>query len=209
MALRSITRPNTASAETTTAYLQCQHSGRQLRHKPRLLSSALTARAARPGGCREWLHAAIPSQAAGHPIAAHQISLTLAPGESRSLIFVLGYAENPKEEKWEKPGIINKTPARELLARFRTDAQVDAAFAKLNEYWNTLLAKYAVDSADEKVNRMVNIWNQYQCMVTFNMSRSASYYESGTGRGMGFRDSCQDLLGFVHLIPERARGTYH
>ena len=139
------------------------------------------------------------------PIAAHQISLTLAPGESRSLIFVLGYAENPKEEKWEKPGIINKTPARELLTRFRTDAQVDAAFAKLNEYWNTLLAKYAVDSADEKVNRMVNIWNQYQCMVTFNMSRSASYYESGIGRGMGFRDSCQDLLGFVHLIPERAR----
>ena len=139
------------------------------------------------------------------PIAAHQISLTLAPGESRSLIFVLGYAENPKETKWEKPGIINKTPARELLARFQTDAQVDAAFAKLNEYWNTLLAKYAVDSADEKVNRMVNIWNQYQCMVTFNMSRSASYYESGTGRGMGFRDSCQDLLGFVHLIPERAK----
>ena len=135
----------------------------------------------------------------------HQISLTLAPGESRSLIFVLGYAENPKEEKWEKPGIINKIPARELLARFRTDAQVDAAFAKLNEYWNTLLAKYAVDSADGKVNRMVNIWNQYQCMVTFNMSRSASYYESGTGRGMGFRDSCQDLLGFVHLIPERAK----
>jgi cellobiose phosphorylase len=52
---------------------------------------------------------------------------------------------------------------------------------------------------------MVNIWNQYQCMVTFNMSRSASYYESGIGRGMGFRDSCQDLLGFVHLIPDRAR----
>ncbi len=52
---------------------------------------------------------------------------------------------------------------------------------------------------------MVNIWNQYQCMVTFNMSRSASYFESGTGRGMGFRASCQDLLGFVHLIPDRAR----
>ena len=52
---------------------------------------------------------------------------------------------------------------------------------------------------------MVNIWHQYQCMVTFNMSRSASYFESGTGRGMGFRDSCQDLLGFVHMAPERAR----
>ena len=52
---------------------------------------------------------------------------------------------------------------------------------------------------------MVSLWNQYQCMVTFNMSRSASYYESGIGRGMGFRDSCQDLLGFVHMIPSRAR----
>ena len=144
------------------------------------------------------------------PIAAHQIESHACSGRiPQTSIFVLGYAENPKEEKWEKPGVINKIPARELLARFRTDAQVDAAFAKLNEYWNTLLAKYAVDSADEKVNRMVNIWNQYQCMVTFNMSRSASYYESGTGRGMGFRDSCQDLLGFVHLIPERAKRTYY
>jgi adenylyltransferase/sulfurtransferase len=52
---------------------------------------------------------------------------------------------------------------------------------------------------------MVNIWNAYQCMITFNLSRSASFYESGIGRGMGFRDSNQDLLGFVHMIPQRAR----
>ena len=52
---------------------------------------------------------------------------------------------------------------------------------------------------------MVNIWNAYQVMTTFNLSRSASYFESGIGRGMGFRDSNQDLLGFMHLIPERAR----
>jgi cellobiose phosphorylase len=52
---------------------------------------------------------------------------------------------------------------------------------------------------------MANIWNQYQCMITYEMSRSASYYESGIGRGMGFRDSCQDLLGFVHLIPNKAK----
>jgi len=79
------------------------------------------------------------------------------------------------------------------------------AFAALQDYWETLLARFCVSSGNEHINRMANIWNQYQCMVTFNMSRSASYYESGTGRGMGFRDSCQDLLGFVHLIPERAR----
>ena len=139
------------------------------------------------------------------PIACHQIDLTLAPGEEKSLIFVLGYAENPLEDKWSAPGIINKKPAKDILAKYRTDAQVTQALSDLAAYWEDLLSKYHVTSSNEKVDRMVNIWNQYQCMVTFNMSRSASYYESGIGRGMGFRDSCQDLLGFVHLIPERAR----
>ena len=139
------------------------------------------------------------------PVGVHQINVTLNPGESRSLIYMLGYIENPQEEKWAAPGVINKTRAHELLARYATAAQVDEALAKLHAHWNNLLSTYAVRSSDEKLDRMVNIWNQYQCMVTFNMSRSASYYESGTGRGMGFRDSCQDLLGFVHLIPARAR----
>ena len=139
------------------------------------------------------------------PVGVHQINVTLNPGESRSLIYMLGYIENPQEEKWAAPGVINKSRAHELMARYATDAQVDEALAKLHTHWNNLLSTYAVRSSDEKLDRMVNIWNQYQCMVTFNMSRSASYYESGTGRGMGFRDSCQDLLGFVHLIPARAR----
>lgn len=139
------------------------------------------------------------------PIASQQIDIVLAPGESKSFVFVLAYIENPDEEKWEKPGIINKKPANELLSRYQTDLDVDRAFCELKKYWSTLLKKYTVKSSNEKVDRMVNIWNQYQCMVTFNMSRSASYYESGIGRGMGFRDSCQDLLGFVHLIPDRAK----
>ncbi len=139
------------------------------------------------------------------PIASHQINMTLKPGETRSFVFVLGYIENPEDQKWESPGIINKKPAESMLAKYQTDADVDKAFAQLNAYWNDLLSKYTVKSSNDKVDRMVNIWNQYQCMVTFNMSRSASYYESGIGRGMGFRDSCQDLLGFVHLIPDRAR----
>ncbi|MCR4586802.1 MAG: glycosyl transferase [Lachnospiraceae bacterium] len=139
------------------------------------------------------------------PIAAQQINVTLAPGESRTYIFVLGYCENPEDQKWEKQDVVNKTPANALLSRYQKDADVEREFAKLNAYWDDLLDRYTVQSGNDKVNRMVNIWNQYQCMVTFNMSRSASYYESGIGRGMGFRDSCQDLLGFVHLIPERAR----
>ncbi|MBS5725851.1 MAG: glycosyl transferase, partial [Clostridiales bacterium] len=138
-------------------------------------------------------------------IGSHMMRLSLEPGEERSLIFVLGYCENPEEEKWESPGIINKAPAKRLMEAYQTDAQVDAALTELAAYWDALLSKYRVASGDEKLDRMVNIWNQYQCMVTFNMSRSASYFESGIGRGMGFRDSTQDLLGFVHLIPQRAR----
>ncbi len=140
-----------------------------------------------------------------YPIASHQFDLTLAPGESRTLVFVLGYAENPQEEKWESQDVINKKPAKAVLEKYSTEEGVAAAFAELKAYWEDLLSRFQVSTKNEKVNRMVNIWNQYQCMVTFNMSRSASYYESGIGRGMGFRDSCQDLLGFVHLIPERAR----
>ncbi len=139
------------------------------------------------------------------PIASHQINVSLNPGETKTFIFVLGYIENPQDEKWESHNIINKKPANAMLARYQTDADVEKAFAELKAYWEKLLSKYTVSSENDKVNRMVNIWNQYQCMVTFNMSRSASYYESGIGRGMGFRDSCQDLLGFVHLIPDRAR----
>ena len=139
------------------------------------------------------------------PIGAHRVRLDLAPGEAQSLLFVLGYCENPQEEKFSSPGVINKAPARALLDAFRTDEQFDAALGALKGYWSELLSNYQVKSTDERLDRMVNIWNQYQCMVTFNMSRSASYFESGIGRGMGFRDSTQDLLGFVHLIPGRAR----
>ena len=139
------------------------------------------------------------------PIAAQQFDLTLAPGGSESVIFGLGYIENPQEEKWAAPGVINKTRAEAMIARYRDDAAFDKALAELKAHWSELLDRYQVETGDARLDRMVNIWNQYQCMVTFNMSRSASYFESGMGRGMGFRDSCQDLLGFVHMIPERAR----
>ncbi len=139
------------------------------------------------------------------PIASHCLKREIAPGETVSFIFVLGYCENPDEEKFVAPNVINKAPAYALLDQFKTDAQFEASFAELNAYWTELLSSFQVNSGDARVDRMAGLWNQYQCMVTFNMSRSASYYESGIGRGMGFRDSTQDLLGFVHLIPARAR----
>ena len=158
-----------------------------------------------------------PSGSVAHgwsPVASHYLEIDLAPGESRDLVFVLGYVENPDDAKFssEQPSTANscsapveKTRAREILAAFDTSEKVDAAFGELGTYWDKLLGKFSVSSGVPELDRMVNIWNQYQCMVTFNFSRSASFFESGIGRGMGFRDSNQDLVGFVHQIPERAR----
>ncbi|MCR4782232.1 MAG: glycosyl transferase [Lachnospiraceae bacterium] len=139
------------------------------------------------------------------PIGSHHLKLSIAPETEISLVFMIGYCENPRELKFISQNVINKAPAELLINKYSTDASVEKAFNELKAYWTDLLSHYHVETKDEKLNRVVNIWNQYQCMVTFNMSRSASYFESGLGRGMGFRDSCQDLLGFVHLIPSRAR----
>lgn len=139
------------------------------------------------------------------PIASHYLEIELEPGESREIIFMLGYEENEPDEKWEGIGILNKKKARESIVRFDSVEKVNNAFIALRTYWNQLLGNFNVKTGEEKLDRMVNIWNQYQCMITFCFSRSASYFESGIGRGMGFRDSNQDLLGFVHQIPERAR----
>jgi len=141
------------------------------------------------------------------PIGSHHVKVSLKAGESKQIIFILGYQENPKDDKFDPPGsqIINKKSAKQTLEKYLNQANADKAFNDLREYWTMLLGKMQVTTPDEDTNRMVNIWNAYQCMVTFNMSRSASYFESGIGRGMGFRDSNQDLLGFVHMIPERAR----
>ena len=139
------------------------------------------------------------------PIASHYFDITLGAGESKELIFILGYVENPVAEKFNADGSMNKSRAYAMIEQFNSSDKVDAALAELKTMWDELLSKYQVNTPEDKMNRMVNIWNQYQCMVTFNMSRSASYFESGIGRGMGFRDSNQDLLGFVHQIPDRAR----
>src|SRR5512136_205298 len=141
------------------------------------------------------------------PIGSHHVQVSLKPGETRQIIFLLGYHENPKDQKFDPPGsqTINKRTVKPIIARYLRSEGVDAAFAALRSYWDGLLRIYQVETPDIHTNRMVNIWNAYQCMITFNMSRSASLFESGVGRGLGFRDSNQDLLGFVHMVPARAR----
>lgn len=141
------------------------------------------------------------------PIGSHQLRLKLNPAESKRIIFLLGYHENSQALKFDPVGsnMINKLDVWPVIREYLEPSRVDAAFLELKSHWDDLLSKFTVQTPDIHTNRMVNIWNAYQCMVTFNMSRSASYFESGIGRGMGFRDSNQDLLGFVHMIPGRAR----
>ena len=155
------------------------------------------------------------------PIASHRINIDLAPGESRTVIFVLGYIEMEEKKKWAGENgcapasagllqtnpamrVINKEKAVALQKRFETPEQVTAAFNELKKLWDGLLSNFTLKTGDEKLDRMA-VWNQYQCIVTYNFARSASYFESGIGRGIGFRDTSQDMLGVVHQIPSRAR----
>ncbi len=139
------------------------------------------------------------------PIASHMFQMELNPGESQEIVFILGYVENPKDQKWESKKVINKKPARAMIARYDSPEKVEKGLAALKEYWTELLSHYSLRHSDKNLERMVNVWNQYQCMVTYNIGRAASFFESGIGRGLGFRDTSQDLLGFVHQIPERAK----
>ena len=141
------------------------------------------------------------------PIGSHHVGVELKPGESRQIIFLLGYHENPNDAKFDPPGsqIIDKRSVRQVISQYLNPENVNAAFSRLREYWNGLLERFQVETPDGHTDRVVNIWNPYQCMATFNLSRSASFFESGIGRGVGFRDSNQDLLGFVHMVPARAR----
>ena len=168
-------------------------------------------------GAPQVVEEGLPRNSVAHgwsPVASHYIEVELEPGESKDYVFVLGYVENPQDSKFIEPtgkeinscsAIINKSVAYEMLAALDTVEKVDGKFRELCLYWDRLLDKFHIETGVCELDRMINIWNPYQCMVTFNMSRSASFFESGIGRGMGFRDSNQDLVGFVHQIPERAR----
>ncbi len=185
------------------AYFTCSH----------LIDGFDTQREDFLGPYRGWDHPQVVEQGRSNrsiahgwaPVGSHHVNIHLNPGESRRLNFRLGYHENPRDAKFESPNQVSKETLDTTLQQFSTEQAIDGAFESLKGYWKELLERYQVDSPDEHVNRMVNIWNPYQNMVTFSLSRSASYFESGVGRGMGFRDSNQDLLGFVHMVPERAR----
>lgn len=128
----------------------------------------------------------------GNPIAATCSTIKLMPEESKTIIYILGVTQN-------------KSDIKNIVQRFTNRDIVEAELRKLRDHWNSYLQKLNVETMDSDFDAMVNIWNQYQCRITFDWSRYVSFYETGIGRGMGFRDCCQDILGVVHAFPNRVR----
>ena len=128
----------------------------------------------------------------GNPIAATCSSISLKPMESKTIIYVQGIAND-------------KSEAKKLAQKFTNRKNVENEFQNLGTHWNSYLGKLKVETIDPDFNTMVNVWNQYQCRVTFDWSRYVSFYETGIGRGMGFRDCAQDVIGVVQAFPLRVR----
>lgn len=128
----------------------------------------------------------------GNPIGSHSLNLELKPRQEQSIIFVLGVEQS-------------KASSKSLVEKFSSLKVALKEIDKIKANWKNYLSRLLLVSPDRELNTMVNTWNAYQCQVTFNWSRSASYYESGIGRGMGFRDSNQDCLGVLHTVPQRVR----
>ncbi len=130
----------------------------------------------------------------GNTIGSLCHNITLAPGQEKEIVFVMGVTDQPELI----PGVV---------ARFRDPQNVTAAFSDLRKDWDDYLSRFTVETPDPIVNAMVNVWNPIQCRTTLFWSRFVSAYETGTGRGMGTRDSAQDTMGTVHNAPGRARAT--
>jgi len=139
------------------------------------------------------------------PIASLAVSLTLRPGESDKLVFATGFAENAVPDKWMPDGSPNISAARRLQARLQDADDVERTFAAHRHRWDSLLDAFQARTPDPQLDELVNTWNPYQCVITFNLARSASLFETGRGRGIGFRDSNQDCLGVVHIAPDEVR----
>jgi len=131
---------------------------------------------------------------AGDPIVALQSKITLDPNESIEFAVILAVV--PKE----------KNPFTSIKLKQLKDIRViDSKFKQLNEYWDNYLSKVSVCTPDNKFNTMLNVWNQYQAAVTFDMARNSGYYHGGLLFGTGMRDQFQDILGMVIVHPDKVR----
>ncbi|MCL2108693.1 MAG: N,N'-diacetylchitobiose phosphorylase [Oscillospiraceae bacterium] len=126
----------------------------------------------------------------GNSCGALQSDITLNDGESKQFIYVVG--QKPEKE------------AAELVARYGDVSVAEAEVQKLVSYWHGKLGNLKVKTPDDNFNNMLNVWNAYQCFITFIWSRAASFAYCGLRNGFGYRDTVQDIQGIIHLAPDWA-----
>lgn len=121
---------------------------------------------------------------------ALQSDLVLKDGETAELIYVLGQKNNAE--------------ATAILDTYKVAGKVDEEIAELKNYWHSRLENFVVKTPSEEFNNMINVWNAYQCFITFIWSRAASFIYCGLRNGYGYRDTVQDIQGIIHIDPELA-----
>jgi cellobiose phosphorylase len=132
---------------------------------------------------------------AGDPVVALQSKISLAANSSVDFAVVLEIA--PKE--------IPPTPLVKGGDGDKIIEIVDNYFNNLKQKWDAHLSCVQVQTPDEAFNAMINVWNQYQAAVTFDMARNSGYYHGGLLFGTGMRDRFQDILGVVMVDPAKVR----
>ncbi len=121
---------------------------------------------------------------------ALESDVTLAPGETKVFTYLLG--QKPEAE------------AKQIIAKYEDASIVDKEVAELKAFWHSKLDNLQVHTPDDNFNNMVNVWNAYNCFITFTWSRAASFQYCGLRNGYGYRDTVQDIQGVIHLAPEMA-----
>lgn len=121
---------------------------------------------------------------------ALQSDIELAPGETKEIIYILGQR--------------NERGAKEIIANYEKPGIVEKELDELKKYWHDKLENLQVRTPDDNFNNMINVWNAYQCFITFIWSRAASFQYCGMRNGFGYRDTVQDIQGIIHLAPDLA-----
>ena len=121
-----------------------------------------------------------------------QVDVELEPGESKELVILMGIG---------KAGIEGKNAVQEL----GTPKKVKEEFTKLKDYWHSRLRGMTAETPDKEFNSMLNMWNPYNCLITYAWSRAASLVYTGERDGLGYRDTVQDMLGVLHTIPDEVK----
>ena len=118
--------------------------------------------------------------------------IRLQPGEAKEITFILGMKDDDEAKHIIKGYENDKDLCRKELEELKT-------------YWHEKLGHFVINTPDKEFNSMINVWNAFNCFITFTWSRAASFIYCGMRNGYGYRDTVQDIQGVIHLDPAAAK----